>query len=448
MGLIANIKAAFSNAAYLAASMREMSGIGNGPKPRPFNYDLAVREFHSWAYAAAMLNATAFASTPKRLYARQRSGVKSMYATKAVDKRTLKYLAGDRGIRPAHQVSVKVAEFGGDIVEVIEPHPALEVLRSVNANQNGYELEMLRSLDLQMTGNAYLLVVDGAFGVPGELWRMPPQWTKIVPDKTRFIGGYKYGSGGQEIDLRPDEVIHFRLPNPADLFYGKGWFEAAWKSLGLHDSKRNLDLSTFDNYARPDWLLTVPGGKQEAMDALETKLTNKFRQSGGKRENASFISLSADVKAQALNWQTPEVGTATRVIEEISAVSGVPVAMLLSNDPTRASSESARLGWYRNTIQPMCRLEEEKLNEKWLPLFDGSEDLFIAHDPANFEDLTAQGRRVAELVKAGVLDPNEGRAELGYPPHPDGDKLYAPIGATGGGVMEGTNNGNDQQQNN
>jgi hypothetical protein len=111
--------------------------------------------------------------------------------------------------------------------------------------------------------------------------------------------------------------------------------------------------------------------------------------------------------------------------------------MLLSNDPNRAGGDAARLMYYRNTVAPYCRLDEEKLNEQWIPRFEGSEDLFIAHDPSNFEDQAAQANRAVVLVKGGVLTPNEGRAELDYAPHDDGNDLYAPVGATGGGSVNG-----------
>jgi hypothetical protein len=46
--------------------------------------------------------------------------------------------------------------------------------------------------------------------------------------------------------------------------------------------------------------------------------------------------------ATALQWETKELGTPTRLIEEIAAVSGVPVTMLLSNDPNRAAARTPR----------------------------------------------------------------------------------------------------------
>ena len=445
MGIISNIKAAFTPAKYFRSLIQEMNGISRGPKPRPYNSASIERAFHSWAYAAAWMNATAFASTPKRLYARKRVNTRKLYETKPVDALTKRYFSGIGQTRPSNAVMAKVAAFGGDFEEVVEPHPALLVLQNANPFFNGFELEVLKMLDLQTTGDAYWHPVVQASGQPTEVWRMPPQNTRIVPSNTNFIERYIFGIPGQERSFAVDEVIQFKMPNPFDNFNGRGWFQAAWSALGLNDSKRELDTAKFDNFARPDWLLSVPSGKAEAMDKMEEKLTAKFKGEG--RERTQFLAISADVKAQALQWDVPEVGTATRVIEEIAAVSGVPVSMLLSNDASYAGSMAARQSYFRNTIQPYCRLDEEKLNERWIPLFDGSDDMFIAHDPASFEDQEAESIRVTSLVSGGILTPNEGRNEMGYPPHPDGDELYAPRGATGGGSVggmnNGTNNGND-----
>lgn len=108
-------------------SLREGYGM-KGAKPRPFNAEKALREFRHWAYAAAMMNANAVANVPLRLYARKRQGVKAFYGTRPVKGLRLKYLAE----HASETVVRKVAEFGSDVVEIVEPHPILEVLKTVN----------------------------------------------------------------------------------------------------------------------------------------------------------------------------------------------------------------------------------------------------------------------------------------------------------------------------
>ena len=58
------------------------------------------------------------------------------------------------------------------------------------------------------------------------------------------------------------------------------------------------------------------------------------------------------------------------------------------------------------------------------------------------------------VAKAGVLTPNEGRRRLGYPPHPDGDRLLSPTGAPAQGPatdgeppdMEDEENGDEENE--
>lgn len=406
----------------------------NGAKLRPFNGEAAVRGFNHWAYAAAMMNANAKANIPKRLYALFSPGNRYSYAARSVGKDVKKFFNGEYCLRPPLAMMQKVAQYGGEIIEIIEPHPALTVLQNVNPFQNGYELEQLETIDEQTCGNAYWhVVMDPALGIPMELWRMPPQWTEVIPDKKTFLRGYLYGHGReQKRTFGIDEVIHFKAPNPRDVFYGMGWFEGTWAALGLHDAKREMDTARADNYARPDWLLSIESGSPEQTQRLQDHLNEQFR---GTRNTGKPIVTNKKVTAQALNWDEKEYGTPTRLIEEIAAGSGVPVAMLLSNDPNRANSEQSRLTWYRNTIKAYCQRAQEKLNERWIPLFgEGSENLMICYDHVCFEDRAALVKEHVALYAGGLTIADEGREALGYAPRdePESTRLYPPSGSTGG----------------
>jgi phage portal protein BeeE len=100
-----------------------------------------------------------------------------------VTREVKRHLSGRGEFACSSSVARKVATFAGDLEEIIEPHPALRVLQTVNPWQNGYELTVLRMVDLQSTGNSYLYVVDGGAGVPEQLWRLPSQNTSHRPVK-------------------------------------------------------------------------------------------------------------------------------------------------------------------------------------------------------------------------------------------------------------------------
>jgi len=427
------IAKANSPAEYFGASIRVWEGYGEkGAKPRPWHYEAAMRQYVGWCYAAAMIRASAMATVPLRAYTRRRPGRK-LYKTRPVTIQARRYLYGEaeHGKQPSDRAMRKAIEFAGDLEEVIEPLPILRLLQTVNPWQNGTELTILRSLDQQITGNHYTHVVnDPVLGTPAQLWRMPPQWVRIIPSRTEFVGGYLYGKGMDiEKTFAEDEVDHYRWPNPRDIHYGMGWVEAAWTALGLYSSKRNEDTAVHDNMSRPDWLLSIPNATADILKSVKQDVEERLR---GTDKRGSFLAINKAVTATALNQREGEDGTPTRLIEEISADSRVPVAMLLSNDPTKASSATARLGFYRETVQGDCRLDSEKLNERLVPRYPDSDEVFLEYDPAAFEDREAQTKRVVALRSGGIISVNEARQEEGYGPAVGGDVIHSPAGTSGG----------------
>jgi phage portal protein BeeE len=425
-----------SAAPYLHGSIM-MEGYGSkGAKPRPFNYHLAVRQFNHWTHAAATIRANAAAGVPLRLYTRRRVGKHKNYDTRPVTRSALRYLAGGSELKPSAAVSSKVVAWGFDVEEVVAPHPLMGVLERPNADDGGYEMKVDRHIDLQLTGNSYWYVVDNQLGVPTMLLRLPPQWTEIKPNdkKTgvRRVAGYVYGKNtAAQVEFTADEVVHFRMPNPKEggLFYGMGWVEAAWQSLGLHNAKRTEDLAMKDNMSRPDWMIAVDGGGKDTLDRFESKVEEKFR---GVEKSGKFMAVSGKVTATALQWEVKELGTPTRLIEEIAAVAQVPIAMLLTNDPNRSGGDNARLNFFRGTVRSDCLRDEERLNQGYVVRWEGHEDYFLAYDHTCFEDRAAVTKEMVALTSGGLISPNEGRQELGWQDAQGADYLYPPAGNTAG----------------
>lgn len=385
----------------------------------------AVARFGSWAYAAAMLNAHAVATVPLRLYVRKRQRHK-LYRTRPLSHTTHRYLAGDHPhrIRPSTSVLHKVADWRSDFEEVTEAHPALSLL-SGNIHTTGFELTVLRMLYLQITGSALLHTrFDDTLARPTELHLLPTQWTTTLHDKSNLLQGYAFGSSAADKRIfAPHEIIHWKLPNLHDPSQGQSRIEAALGALDLHHAKRLMDLARYHNHARPDYLLIVKqGATAEALDRFEKQVDAKLR---GVKQSGKFITISGDVHATPLNFQSDTLGDTNRVLEEIAACFGVPISKLLANDPNKAGAQTADTAWLRDTILPYCRLDEEKLNQAYLPLFGIQDDAFLAYDNPVPEDRHQEVQRRVAFVSAGIMTRNEARAEEGLPPLPDGDTLTA-----------------------
>lgn len=397
---------------YLKASLGMVTG---GSKSRAkYAQVTAVHRYRGWVYAAASINAYGVSSVPLRLYVKgSTGGSKHLYKTASVPHARKAYLLGEGHRSPSRTVLAKMHDFGSEFSEVTEAHPVLDLLRTVNPYMNGFDLAATRTLWQELTGNAYLQVIRNPLGVPGQLWPMPPQWVEIVPSRERFIEGYKYGKDqSARVMLAPEEVLHFKRPNPTDLYYGMGKVEAGWSVIDLNEALMEMDTSMAANHARPDYVAVINNAdaSDEALEEFERAINEKLR---GPDKAGKFVALTGQVELKAMQMPPKDLGGRDDVVEQIAAVFGVPVTMLKANDPNLASAQSGFAQWRESTILPLLRLDEETLNQRLLPMFGLQDTAVLAYDdpvPSN-RQLDLQEHQA--LVAAGVMTVNEVREARG-----------------------------------
>ena len=412
MQLLARIKAAFTSERWLQSSMRVLTG-GSDSARQPFSYSQAVLYYRSWIYAAANLNAMAVASQPLRLYVRNRSTGTKLWKTRSTSHRTKAYFAGDTSELPSRYVMQKAAEYGDDYEVVTDNHPLLELLSKVNPYQNGFDATVLRVLYQELTGNAYIHpVIDKRTGIPTELWTMPSQYVEIIPGKSNLVDGYLYGASRETRKVfAADEVIHFKRPNPSDILYGMGKVEAAWGAAMMNAAMHEMDLSFFENKARPDYLMTIKtNASREEIERLEVQIDEKLR---GKGRTGRFLTATADIDLKPMNFPPKDLGGREDIVEEIAAIFGVPVSMLKANDPNLASATVGFQSWKAISVLPLMRMDEETLNQNLVPLFGIEGDAFLAYDSPVVEDERFAFERRRSSVSAGVMTANEMRSREG-----------------------------------
>ena len=426
---------------YLASSVNVVAGGQHGALRAPFSQDRGVRAYRSWVYAAASINANAVAALPLRLYAKKDE---SMLPTRAVERRRKAYLMGDGhgDQRPSSGVMRKAATMGDDMEEVVGNHPVLDLLSQANPFLNGFDLAVLRVLYGELTGNAYLHpIIDEATGLPSELWPLASHFVEVIPDEDEFIRGYLYGQNSQMKQVfETDEVIHFKRPNPGNLFYGLGKVEAAYGSILANDAVHEMDISTFANSARPDYAVVVKGSATgDQLDRFQSQVENRLK---GTRKDGSFITVTGDVQFTPLNFPPKDLAGREEIVEEIAAVFGVPVSMLKANDPNLASAQTGFAQWREGTILPLVRMDEQELNQSLLPLFGLEDTHCLAYDNPVPTDRAFELTERQSAVAGGWRTPNEARLEEGREPVANefAEQLLVggqPLGGapTGGGLL-------------
>jgi HK97 family phage portal protein len=421
MNLLARIKAAFSSEKYQSSSMAILRG--QDTKRASFDNRSAVAAYRSWIFAAANLNAISVASQPLRLYVKNRSAGTKVWRTRKASPRAKAYLCGSLEQMPSRYAMTKAAEYGEDFEVVEDSHPILTLLSKVNPYQNGFDATVLRVLFGELSGNAFVHpVIDPGLKIPVELWTMPSQFVEIMPGQKGedFVKGYRYGATEEqkrENFYAQDEVIHFRRPNPSDLYYGMGKVEAAWGATIANEALHEMDTAFFANKARPDYLLVVKSNAHpDELERLEVSIDEKLR---GSKRTGRFLTTTADIDLKPLSFPPKDLTGREQIVEEIAAVFGVPVSMLKANDPNLASATVGFASWKQTTILPLLRMDEETLNQNLLPLFGIEDDAFLAYDNPVSEDERFSFEKLRAMVAGGIITANEARMREGLEPIED-----------------------------
>ena len=409
---------------YLESSVNVLSAGMFGAARPPFNQTRGVQAFRSWVYAAATINANAVASLPLRLYAKSSE---TPAVTRTLSRGRKAYLLGDApgNARPSTTVLRKASYLGDDLEEVVGSHPVLDLLAQANPFLNGFDLAVLRVLYGELTGNAYMHpVIDDATGLPAELWPLGSQFVEIIPCEEEFVKGYVYGIDSSRRQVfETDEVIHFRRPNPGNLHYGLGKVEAAYGTILANSALHNMDLSTFENSARPDYAVVVKGTPTgDQLDRFQSQVETRLK---GSRKDGNFITVTGDVQFTPLNFPPKDLAGREEIVEEIAAIFGVPVTMLKANDPNLASAQTGFAQWREGTVLPLARMDEEELNQSLLPLFGLEETHCLAYDNPVPADRAFELTERQTAVAGGWRTANEARIEEGREAiqDPNADKL-------------------------
>jgi len=351
-------------------------------KPRPGDYSAMVDAYKSWVYACAWKNATTVAQNRPLVFKRKFDGT------------------------------------GEEELQRIYQHPFLDLINGVNPFSNKFELFTITDLNLELTGNAYWWIPKNNLGIPYTIWNIPSHWMKIVPDPESYIAGYLMSvpGSGKFVPFDEADIVHFKFPSPADLFYGGSPTLAAAFGVDLNDQVKTWGINFFMNNAQPSGALMTDGGlTAEQFDRLRSQWNKKHR---GAKNAGKMAILEAGLKYQQIGSKVKESGFSElnkEIRNEIMAIFGVPASKLgLVEDVNRANADANDYTYQKETILPRLRLIEEKFNEKFAPLYDPN--LVIQFDNPVPDDNDFRLREKETNIRIGLTSIDEEREKDGLAP--------------------------------
>ena len=318
----------------------------------------------------------------------------------------------------------------------IEDHVVIRPFKT-NPILSESEIQQYMISHVESCGQIFLWIIRDGFGIPQEVWPIPPDWVQIqlvegitAEDPFRIISSYKVTpTGGQEFHLTPEEMVYMRFPDPTNLWGGISPIEAASPYLQLESKSLEFKAESLDNLKLPGPVIKTkkPLGKDQARD-LKSMLRRKL---GGVSDSAIVIS-GEDASFELLNpaegfdWKAFSELDETRIL----MIFGVPPIVIgalvgLENSPWSNVGEAKR--WmYTNTVAGLWKMIGTGLTRALISEADRA-TLRIAFDTSEVlelqEDRDAISERATAEYNSGGILRSEYREKIGQKFN-EGDRVY------------------------
>lgn len=238
-------------------------------------------------------------------------------------------------------------------------HPFLDLLRQPNPAQGRQELiENIVSF-LLVAGNSYI-EVSSLEGTPRELVPLRPDRVQVVPGAKGWVEGYRYSVNGSFVNLHAASVLHLKLFNPLDDYYGLSPLDAAARSLDTHNAASAWNKAMLDNAARPSGALVFSGGDgqltADQFDRLKKELEENF-QSAANAGRPMVLEGGLDWKEMGFSPKDMDfINSKNNAAREIALAFGVPPMLLgIPGDNTYANYAEANRVFWRQSVIPILR---------------------------------------------------------------------------------------------
>jgi len=306
--------------------------------------------------------------------------------------------------------------------EELIDHPLLHLIERPNPLDTGVSFIEAIASNLLLYGNAYVesVLLDGQLR---ELYALRPDRMSVQPGKNGWPAAFVYRAFGDETryDMRGEgiePILHIKLFNPLDDYYGFAPLAAAQIALDTHNAASFWNKALLDNSARPSGALVYAGPDGAHLtDEQFTRLKEELEENFSGAVNAGRPLLLEG----GLDWKTLSLSprdmdfteTKAGAAREIALAFGVPPLLLgLPGDNTFSNYQEANRAFWRQTVLPLV-VRLQKSFQAWLQ--PGFESFRFDYNADRVEALAEERASEWERIgKASFLTVDERREAVGY----------------------------------
>lgn len=312
---------------------------------------------------------------------------------------------------------------------LIDDHPLLQLMRRPNEFQGGADFMRDMISYLQISGNSITEMVGPDSGPPTELHNhRPDRWT-VIPDTKNYIRGYTFTLNGHTQDFTNGEILHRKLFNPIDEWYGLSPVAVAALDIDSDNEAKRWNLNLSKNDMKPPGMFSPDG---DISDSSYARLRREIDEnwSGAKNAGRPLIGggglkwVNYALSQKDADWLNGMKMSERRIYNAYQ----VPGELIGdSENKTYANYKEARKSFYLETIIPGMDLLRDDLNNWLTPRFGSG--IALDYDKNGIEAIQTDRNDLFDRVeKANWMTVNEKRIETGLGEIVGGDVLLVPMG--------------------
>lgn len=326
-------------------------------------------------------------------------------------------------------VDIEVKENGKEVDDTsgedghADAHPAEAILRRPNPSQTWADFITQVITDWLLYGEIFIYRNMVGKEVV-ELWALSPLHMKVVPSMTGMPQAFEHGDGSTKkifpVDqMTGDSLVFFsKTYNPLDTWRGLSPLHAAGLAADTHNAGLDWNHSLLKNGARPSGILEFGEGDAPD-DTLLNRLRERFKMVIQGHGNAGEIPMlfgGAKFTETSQNARDMDFIALMEATEKyVASAYGVPLPLISNDASTFNNMDVAKEMLYTDTVLPLLNHFLESFGRWLLPHF--GEGLEYCYDKDSIDALEGvrqrRNDRVAKLVTAGLISPDEGREMIG-----------------------------------
>lgn len=303
-------------------------------------------------------------------------------------------------------------------------HPLKVLWDRPNPAQSNSEFLRAAVGFLLLSGNGYIEAAEGNRARPTELYALRSDRMKVVPNSEGQVESFIYTHNSRKVRWEVDPItgrgpiLHMKMFNPLDDFYGMSPIEAGAFALDQHNESMKWMQALIQNSAKPSGALVMKEGLTMGDEQFaRLQATIEANHSGAANAGRPML-LENGLDWKQMGLSPTDMGileTKYSAARDVALAFGVPPQLLgIPGDATYSNYKEARLAFYEDTVLPLLNHLLGALNPWFEEPFNGAK---IVPNLDSIPAIADKRQEKWDMVdKSRELTLNERREAKGYPP--------------------------------